>query len=329
MQLITIILNHFFKLSFILITLLSLSVKADNIVVSNEGSDNITIISLDTFEILNTIESGNRPRDMHLIKDTNLLLVAASEDDTINIIDINNSKIIGNLETGDDPEIFDISPDGKIAVVSNEDDNEATVIDVQTGKIIRVIEDVGIEPEGVNFTPDGRYVFITSEGTNTVIVIDPWKGEIVDEILVGNRPRRGAFTQNGEEYWVTNELGGTVTIINSKNFKIKHTIAFEKKGIRSSEITPVDFAMSNDGKLAYITLGRSKHVAVVQTSNYEVIDYILAGSRVWGAAITSDDRTLIVTNGNSDDISIIDTKKRASIKSIAVGRTPHTVRIIE
>ena len=87
--------------------------------------------------------------------------------------------------------------------------------------------------------------------------------------------------------------------------------------------------MSNDGKLAYITLGRSKHVAVVQTENYKVIDYILAGSRVWGAAISSDDKTLIVTNGNSDDISIIDTDKRASIKSIAVGITPHTVRIID
>ena len=227
------------------------------------------------------------------------------------------------------PEIFDISPNGKIAVVSNEDDNAATVIDVNTGKIIRVIEDVGIEPEGVNFSPDGKLVYITSEGTNTVLIIDPWAGKVIEEVLVGNRPRRGAFTKNGQEYWVTNELGGTVSVIDTNSFKVIHNIEFEKKGIRSTEITPVDFAMSNDGSLAYITLGRSKHVAVVQTENYEVIDYILAGSRVWGAAISSDDKTLIVTNGNSDDISIIDTDKRASIKSIAVGRTPHTVRIID
>jgi len=242
---------------------------------------------------------------------------------------MNTFEITGNLETGDDPEIFDISPNGKIAVVSNEDDNAATVIDITSGKIIRVIEDVGIEPEGVNFSPDGQLVYITSEGTNTVLIIDPWEGKVIEEILVGNRPRRGAFTKNGQEYWVTNELGGTVSVIDTNSFKVIHNIKFEKKGIRSTEITPVDFAMSNDGSLAYITLGRSKHVAVVQTKNYNVIDYILAGSRVWGAAISSDDKTLIVTNGNSDDISIIDTDKRASIKSIAVGRTPHTVRIID
>ena len=321
--------NFIIKLSALLIIFVSFGAQAGKVVISNEGSDNITIIDLNTYEILNTIDSGNRPRDMHFIPETERLLVAASEDDTINVINMKTLEIVGNLETGDDPEIFDISPDGKVAVVSNEDDNEATVIDIKSGKIIRVIEDVGIEPEGVNFSPDGKLVFITSEGTNTIIIIDPWIGEIVEEVLVGNRPRRGAFSKNGKEYWVTNELGGTVSVIDTKTFSIKHTITFEKKGIRSSEITPVDFAMSHKANLAYITLGRSKHVAVVDTNNYEVIDYILAGSRVWGAAITKDDKTLIVTNGQSDDISIIDTDKRASIKSIAVGRTPHTVRIIE
>ncbi len=307
---------------------ISFSCIADNVFISNEGSDNITVLNLDTYEIIDTIDSGNRPRDMHYLPNQKYLLVAASEDDQINIIDTQSLKIIGKLETGDDPEIFDISPDGSIAVVSNEDDNEATIIDLKTRKIIKIIEDVGIEPEGVNFSPDGERVFITSEGTNTVIVIDPWEGIIIEEILVGNRPRRGAFTKNGSEYWVTNELGGTVSVIDTKNLQVIHTIEFSKKGIRSTEITPVDFAMSNSGDTAYITLGRSKHVAVVKTDTYEVQDYILAGSRVWGAAITEDDKILIVTNGNSDDISIIDTNKKASIKSIAVGRTPHTVRII-
>ena len=39
---------------------------------------------------------------------------------------------------------------------------------------------------------------------------------------------------------------------------------------------------------------------------YEIKKYILAGNRVWGADITADEKELIVTNGNSDDISIID-----------------------
>ena len=305
------------------------NVLAGYIFISNEGSDNITVIDLDTHKILANIESGKRPRDMKIIPEKNQLLVAASEDDRINIINYKSYEIVGHIETGDDPEIFDISPNGKIIVVSNEDDNEATIIDSSTGKIIRVVEDVGIEPEGVTFSPDGTLVYVTSEGTNTVIIIDPWKGVIIDEILVGNRPRRGAFVKNGKEYWVTNELGGSVSVIDTSTHKVIDKIEFYIKGIRDSEITPVDFAISHDQKLAYITLGRSKHVAVVEVDTHEVKDYILAGARVWGAAITKNDKFLIVTNGNNDNISIIDTEKNAAIKSISVGRTPHTVRIVE
>ena len=59
--------NFLVIFSSLIIMLISLSVNADRIVISNEGSDNITIIDLNTYEILNTIESGDRPRDMHYI----------------------------------------------------------------------------------------------------------------------------------------------------------------------------------------------------------------------------------------------------------------------
>ena len=48
---------------------------------------------------------------------------------------------------------------------------------------------------------------------------------------------------------------------------------------------------------------------------------------MWGAALTSDEKFLIVTNGASDDVSVIDTEKKVAVNSISVGRTPHTVRI--
>ena len=51
------------------------------------------------------------------------------------------------------------------------------------------------------------------------------------------------------------------------------------------------------------------------------------GSRAWGAAITLDDKELIVTNGNSDDISIISIQKMLTTLSVPVGKTPHSVEI--
>ena len=110
-------------------------------------------------------------------------------------------------------------------------------------------------------------------------------------------------------------------------YEVLDEIHFEKRGMRTDDITPVDFAITKDGKTAYVTLGRANHVAVVDVKSRAVIDHILTGARVWGAALSKDETILVVTNGASDDISIIDTKKKVAIRSVPVGRTPHTVRI--
>ncbi len=305
----------------------AVSATGGEIYVSNEGNDTVVVLDSDSLEIQHVIETGGRPRDLRFSPDGTKLFIAASEADRIEVLDLETKTIVGHLETGDDPEIFDIDPTGEIIVVSNEDDAEATVIDIASGTIRTVIEDVGIEPEGVTFTPDGKLVYVTAEATNTVAVIDPWAGEIVADILVGNRPRRGAFTPDGSEYWVTNELGGTVSIIDTETLAVIDTIRFEKRGLREADITPVDLAMTRDGSTAFVTLGRSWHVARVDIATREVEAYILAGSRVWGAALTADDSILVVTNGASDDISVIDTEANRATRSVAVGRTPHTVRI--
>ena len=107
------------------------------------------------------------------------------------------------------------------------------------------------------------------------------------------------------------------------------TITFSIKGIRDQQITPVDFAYAVKKNLVFVTLGNANHVAVVDAKTHKIMKYILVGKRVWGADITSDEKELIVTNGNSDDISIVDLNRFVSIKDISTGKTPHSVRIIK
>jgi PQQ-dependent catabolism-associated beta-propeller protein len=312
------------------LTMWSAAVKCEGtgrIFVSNEMDNTISVIDGDNHEVITTIPVGERPRDMQWHNNKSQLLIATSGSDHIEILDVKTLEIVGVIEAGEDPELFDLDPSGKILVASNEDDNELTVSNPSTGEKIRTIENVGIEPEGVTFSNDGKVVFVTSEVTNTVIVVDPWSGNILDEALVGSRPRRGIFTPDGAEYWVTNELGGTVSILDTMTLEIIDEIFFEKPGMREGDINPVQLVMTASGETAYITLGRAMHVAVVDVKSRLVTDYILAGDRVWGAALTTDENFLMVTNGASDDISIIDTKKKVAVKAVAVGRTPHTIRI--
>jgi YVTN family beta-propeller protein len=51
------------------------------------------------------------------------------------------------------------------------------------------------------------------------------------------------------------------------------------------------------------------------------------GRRPWGIAITPEGSKIYTANGLSDSVSVIDPKSFAVIRSVSVGRGPHSVVI--
>ncbi len=53
-----------------------------------------------------------------------------------------------------------------------------------------------------------------------------------------------------------------------------------------------------------------------------MVKYIIIGQRVWQMDFTPDEQYLITTNGNSNDVTVIDVADQEAIKSIQVGQQP-------
>ena len=51
---------------------------------------------------------------------------------------------------------------------------------------------------------------------------------------------------------------------------------------------------------------------------------MLVGKRAWGLALNGDESLLFVANGLSDDVSVVDTAAAKALRSVKVGRVPHT-----
>jgi YVTN family beta-propeller protein len=148
-------------------------------------------------------------------------------------------------------------------------------------------------------------------------------------VLVGTRPRFAEFTADGSQLWVTSEVGGTVSVIDTKTRKIVKTIGFEIPGIRPESMQPVGVRVLKDGSKAFVALGPANHVAVIDAKKLEVERYLLVGQRVWQLALTPDEKLLFTTNGNSNDVSVIDVPNLKVIKSMPVGTAPWGVTISE
>jgi YVTN family beta-propeller protein len=162
-----------------------------------------------------------------------------------------------------------------------------------------------------------------------VQAVDLASGKVVASVKTGKRPRRFALTPDGKELWVTNELDASVTVIDTQTNKPAHTLRFEVKGARAADITPVGITMTRDGKRAFVTLGRANHVAFVDVGSRKVTDLVLVGKRAWGVGLDKAEKTLVVANGMSDDVTIVDIASAKALKSVPAGRVPHSVVVVE
>ena len=68
-------------------------------------------------------------------------------------------------------------------------------------------------------------------------------------------------------------------------------------------------------KRIFIKLSRKLGFEIIDQKTKELIKYLLVGQRVWQLAFTPDQKTLITTNGVSNDVSIIDVEKLKVKKS--------------
>ncbi|HEY0825727.1 MAG TPA: PQQ-dependent catabolism-associated beta-propeller protein [Ramlibacter sp.] len=305
--------------------LLAASVHAKDtglVFVSSEKDHAIAIVDAAKAQLVAAPPVCQRPRHLQLSPDRTQLLVACSDDHRVVLWDIASRKVTARLDVGPDPEMFDLSPDGRMLYVSNEEDAALTAFDLAARRKAFEVK-VGGEPEGVKASADGRLVYVTSEVASVVHVVDVATRSVVKTIPVGKRPRR--FLLVGGELWVSNELDGSVSVIRTGDHHVQGTIAFRPQGMRPEDVTPVGMALSPDGGTAYVGLGRANHVAVVDVASRQVKGYVLVGRRAWGLGLSRDGRRLYVANGLSDDLTIVDTRAMKAVKTLAVGRVPHSV----
>lgn len=291
--------------------------------ISSEKDNGLVVLDAARAEVTGAIALCKRPRHMQLTPDRKQLLVACSDEHRIVVWDIATKKIVDKLNVGEDPEMFDISPDGRMLYASNEEDSLLTAFDLVAKKKAFEVR-VGGEPEGVKVSADGKLVYVTSEVASLVHVIDVATRKVVKNIPVGKRPRRFVLTGAGE-LWVSNELGASVSIIRTSDHSVQATINFKLAGMRPEDVTPVGMVLSPDGKTAFVGLGKANHVAAIDVASREVRGYVLVGKRAWGLAVSRNGQILYVTNGMSDDMSLVDTAKMKSFKTVKAGRVPHSV----
>ena len=140
--------------------------------VSNEWSDNISVIDLEKLSVTDTLKTGDGPAGLSLSADGRLLYVVNSYSSDISFIDLVSGREMKRFGAGNNPAGIAISPDNKTiyvtsrrALIAPYGDTLETELTILDGNRQRVAERKNIESaymmENVAFTPSGDLALMT------------------------------------------------------------------------------------------------------------------------------------------------------------------------
>ena len=289
------------------------------IFVTNERSDDVTVIAADSGTVLKTIAVGKRPRGVVASADGKRVYVANSNSDALSVIDAAGLTVTATMPAGRDPEGLTFNRDGTLLFVVNENDSAVTIIDVASGRVVKKVE-VGTEPETAVASPDGRWIAVSNETSNDVHLIDTATQAVVKKVPVPKNPRGMRFTADSRHLWVASEQAHEVSVIDMTQMAVVRSAP-------TGGARPVDVMLTPDGSRAYVSHGQSGDIRVLDTASLKVLKAIPVGPRTWWTALTPDGRFLWATVGRTNEVAVIDTRSDTVVARVPCGTLPWGIAV--
>ncbi len=204
------------KLLALALMLPSVALAAPFAYVSNEGSGTVSVIDTSTDAVVDTLQTGGKPRGAAIGADGRWLYVSDQPNNRLVLIDLKERKQAGAIALGVSPEGVGRSPDGRWIAAASEQTNSVAFIDTATQREVFTVKLQGQNPEHAVFSPDGKFVYASAEDGDTVEVIDVDQRAQTAQIKVGPRPRGIGFLPDGSRAYVAAENADTVFVIDAK-----------------------------------------------------------------------------------------------------------------
>ncbi len=276
------------------------------------------------------------------------LLVLSKVDRTLAIVDPATLHVIAKLPAGNDPHEVVTSADGKYAYISNYGYgayNTITVVDLVAQKTLPPVDLGALRgPHGLAFA-DGKLWF-TAEVAKAIGRYDPSSGR-VDWILGLGQDRTHMIfvTPDAHRIVTTNVNSGSVSIVdqlavppqgpvpgaqtNRPNYTQPHGPPIDwKQTIIPVGKGPEGFAISPDGKEAWIGNGRDGTISILELAQKKVVGTIQANlPGINRVKFTPDGRLVFISSVRSPNLKIYDAASRKLIREIPIGHASEGILV--
>lgn len=316
--------NRCFGLFFVL-ALLSTGAQAQHAVVLNSRDATVSVIDIAAGKVIATEPTGKEPHHLFPSVDGKKLWVANAQSDDLIQINPQTGQTVQRIKGIPDPYQLGFSDDGKwfIAVALRLDRvdlyRHETNGTSDSFKLVKRIP-TGKMPSHTVFSADNKKAYVTLQGDNELIAIDLASQTIVWKTPLGKTPAGLWLTPQGmvlvgimgENYVQVVDPAQRTTV--KKIITANGAHAFRGRG---------------DGKTVFVSNRDSQTISAIDMASLTRMYDIPTLSGPDCMDVSADGKTLWVTNRWARKVSMIDIESKKTLRSIAVGGSPHGVYLTQ
>ncbi len=265
----------------------------------------------------------------HLEPKTRYAYVASEADAQVVVIDLGTEQVIEKIPTGKVPHAMATSRNGKI-FVNNRGSNTLTVLHAHTFRMLGAIDLPGTSFQ-LATSPDDKTLAVVYRDVLKLTLIDLDENTILKTIDIA--PNDTAF--NGvmmkHPYWTPD--GKFVYVADAAHRRIVKVDVAAGQVAKSIEIDGYNHYLhaSPDGQLLYAVneqQGGGTSLTLIDAKTDRIVKHLpvalAAGEKPSGhhGAFTRDGRYFLFCNEGGQQISVLDTRTQAWVKTIATGKGP-------
>jgi YVTN family beta-propeller protein len=289
--------------------ILCTAARADEAFVTNQSSDDLTIVDLATMKAVATLPIGGRPAGVAVAPDGLRACVTSPEGKFLSLIDARARRVVKKIPVEGGPLGVAFSPKGLI-YVADMFGRRLIEIDPESEKRREVA--IGSMPSGVAPTPDGRFVIVADRDDNALSIVDAASFTRVAVIPVGRHPFGVTVDAKGQRAYTANVESDDVSVVDLARRETIATITVGKR--------PYSVALAQGRGFVADQYGES--VSVFDEATLKPISKVKVGEYPESVAASRDGHTIYVTNWFSNELWSIDAKSLNVLAKAATGDGP-------
>jgi len=284
--------------------------------VTNSKGGTVSVIDLDTYEVVATHNVGAKPRGIKGAGDS-LAVVAVQGANQVAVVDA-RTGVAETFDVGRKPQDVALPSSAEFAYVSLLKEG---MIQVITERGAGTKTQVGKRPGSMAYSANDKWIAVVNGGDGTVDVFGA--GDLPSgraprmTLVIAKKPVTVAFHRKSKEIAVTSPTDGTVTIVNLKRGTVEDTVDVPGSPWGGA------YSPTHNNTAAVSRMGAD----LVTIFSKDVSVDIEVGRKPKGLAFTPDGKRILVANSASSSVSVIDVATATVLATVDVGRGPFAVAI--